>query len=54
MTVDDNSSHKSTRAGHTYQFCGETCKTKFDKDPEHYLTPAKVGAEPDGDKQGCC
>ena len=54
MTVDDNSSHKSTHAGQTYLFCGDACKAKFDKEPERYKTPDGVLAQPGGHKQGCC
>ena len=41
MTVDDKSPNRSTHAGQTYLFCSESCKTKFDAEPERYATPAK-------------
>ena len=46
MTVDESSAHKSAHAGKTYAFCSATCKTKFDKEPGKYVTPAgKTGKE---------
>jgi P-type Cu+ transporter len=51
MTVDDNAPQKSTHAGQTYVFCSPTCKTKFDKEPGKYATPAR---EKTLKKGGCC
>jgi YHS domain-containing protein len=44
MTVDDNSPHRSTRAGQTYVFCSPSCKQAFDKEPERYVAPARGSA----------
>ncbi len=39
MDVDPKTAkHSTTHAGHTYYFCSAGCKTKFEADPEHYLT----------------
>jgi Cu+-exporting ATPase len=35
--------------GTTYSFCGSSCKEKFDRNPEHYLSAATQKSGP-----GCC
>jgi Cu+-exporting ATPase len=37
MTVDpQKAAGKSEYKGKTYYFCAQSCKVKFDKDPERY------------------
>src|SRR5436189_6457298 len=41
MTVDRGADKPtSTYAGHTYYFCGEGCKAKFEAEPERYVDAA--------------
>src|SRR5687768_17016115 len=38
MSVDPASAARYTDFhGHTYHFCSDTCKTKFDADPDKYV-----------------
>jgi YHS domain-containing protein len=42
----DKAAARSDFKGQTYYFCAEACKTKFDADPEKYLSrgePKKAG-----------
>jgi Cu+-exporting ATPase len=38
MEVDSSSPYESTWEGETFKFCSEGCKTKFDNNPEKYVT----------------
>ncbi len=38
MTVDDKSPLSSKHAGQTYFFCSPGCKTKFDQEPDRYVS----------------
>jgi len=40
MSVKPESPHRTDHRGKTYLFCGAGCRTKFEADPERYLTPA--------------
>lgn len=41
MQVDEKKVTQKTRYnGRTYYFCSKECKTKFEKDPEKYVTKA--------------
>ena len=51
MSVDEKSPYKSTQAGKTAVFCSSACKTKFDKEPGKYASPA---AAKTGKAGGCC
>lgn len=37
MDADPKTAPKSEYEGETYYFCGQGCKTNFDKDPEEYI-----------------
>ena len=38
MTIDETkAAGKSEYNGKTYYFCAQSCKTKFDQDPQKYL-----------------
>ena len=47
--LDTRSPCKSAYAGQIHVFCSPSCKTKFDKDPGPYMSPAGSEAER-GDK----
>ena len=36
MMVDPANAIESSHAGHSYHFCSETCRTKFDANPAQY------------------
>ncbi len=38
MTVEPTTRFKSLYRGRVYYFCSESCKRKFDSDPEKYLS----------------
>ncbi len=39
MEVDEKTAeHKSEYGGNTYYFCCPSCKSKFDKEPEKYIS----------------
>jgi len=39
MSVDPHSAeHRSEHGGKTWYFCSSRCQSKFDEDPEHYLS----------------
>jgi Cu+-exporting ATPase len=38
-------------AGTTYYFCCRGCKTKFDADPQRYLSPSSAPVQPSGQTQ---
>jgi Cu+-exporting ATPase len=41
MAVDPaNAKHRSEHAGHTYHFCGNRCRKRFEAEPARYLTSA--------------
>jgi len=42
--ADPASAPKSIYRGKTYYFCSSGCKTKFDKNPAQYVTPASAKA----------
>jgi len=45
MTVDPaTSKHRAEHGGRTYHFCSAGCRTKFEADPERYLTPKPAAA----------
>ncbi|MBT9172138.1 MAG: Copper-exporting P-type ATPase A [Syntrophomonadaceae bacterium] len=55
MTVDDkNAAATSSYKGTTYYFCAKSCKERFDKDPESFLSgmtaPRMDGMKPDAIK----
>jgi YHS domain-containing protein len=41
MSVDDNTTYRSTHAGQTFVFCSPICKQEFDKEPGRYVAPAR-------------
>ncbi|MGA0594299.1 heavy metal translocating P-type ATPase [Enterovirga sp. CN4-39] len=47
MSVDPHTAkHRAEHAGHPYYFCSAGCRTKFEADPQRYLSPEKAKAEP--------
>jgi YHS domain-containing protein len=36
MTVDAASPYSATHDGHTYHFCSENCRDRFEAQPSHY------------------
>jgi P-type Cu+ transporter len=47
MTVDPAlTPHSATHGGQAFHFCCAGCRTKFDADPERYLTPHDADPEP--------
>jgi len=47
MKVDPaKTPHHAEHAGRTYHFCSAGCRTKFQADPQRYLTPRKAAPEP--------
>lgn len=43
MTVSKESAPaKEAYKGHTFYFCSDACKQKFDQDPGRYATPAAM------------
>ena len=47
MTVDPAAArHRSEYAGHTYYFCSNRCRERFEADPASYLTAAPVAKAP--------
>jgi membrane fusion protein, copper/silver efflux system len=40
----ETSGHKSQIGGHTYYFCSDSCKRKFDQDPDRYMHALKESA----------
>jgi Cu+-exporting ATPase len=53
MTVKPASPHASHYQGLRYRFCSAKCKTKFDAEPDHYLTPSPVPAPVVGTEYVC-
>src|SRR5262245_41787561 len=55
MSVDPhNAKHRHTHKGRTYYFCSAGCRTKFENDPEKYLTGKSAAAPvPDGTIYTC-
>jgi Cu+-exporting ATPase len=46
MSVDSSSPYAATHDGHTYHFCSEVCKDKFELQPSQYSARKKgVGGE---------
>ena len=44
MQVDERSAAgQSQHQGHTYYFCSQGCKNKFDQNPQQYAGGAKQG-----------
>jgi Cu+-exporting ATPase len=35
---DQSSASQSTHEGNVYYFCGQSCKTKFDENPQHFTS----------------
>ena len=48
MTVEENAKINSIHKGKTYGFCSASCKAKFDKDPEPFVTASEKGVKPKG------
>ncbi|XOZ34366.1 heavy metal translocating P-type ATPase [Halomonadaceae bacterium KBTZ08] len=47
MTVDPHTAeHRSQHAGRTWYFCSEHCKSRFESDPDHYLSGEEQATEP--------
>ncbi|MDO9599331.1 MAG: heavy metal translocating P-type ATPase [Azoarcus sp.] len=46
MTVKRDSPHHLLHAGHTWRFCSAKCQTRFEANPERYLSPAAEDSEP--------
>jgi Cu+-exporting ATPase len=47
MTVDPHEAeHRSQYAGRTWYFCSAHCRSKFEADPDHYLSGAEQSDEP--------
>lgn len=47
MTVDPHTAkYRADHRGHPYYFCSAGCRAKFAAEPERYLAPGKVKAEP--------
>lgn len=47
MTVDPaTAKHQTEHRGHQHYFCSAGCKTKFDADPDRYVSTASSRAEP--------
>jgi len=47
MSVDPHSAeHRSEHGGKTWYFCSSRCQSKFDEDPEHYLSGEQKPEEP--------
>jgi YHS domain-containing protein len=42
MTVDDQTPHRTAHAGQTFLFCSESCKKKFEAEPERYAPRAEA------------
>jgi Cu+-exporting ATPase len=43
MTVSkDNAPAKEAYKGHTFYFCSDACKEKFEQSPDKYATPAAM------------
>jgi len=54
MDIDvDSATAKSEYKGQTYYFCGQSCKAKFDEDPEPILRRPADAAKSDGCGSGC-
>jgi Cu+-exporting ATPase len=47
----DKAAGHTEYAGHTYYFCGSSCKVKFDKNPAQYLD--NDAGKPESE-HGCC
>lgn len=44
MTIDETTAGASaTYQGHTYYFCSDSCKAKFQKDPKRYSASEHAG-----------
>lgn len=55
MDVDPHTAkHSSHFNGRPYYFCSASCKTKFDSDPQRYLTPAQINDAVPGDAIYTC
>ncbi len=55
MDVDPHTAkHSSHFTGRPYYFCSASCKTKFDSDPQRYLTPAQSNDAVPGDAIYTC
>ncbi len=47
MDVDPHTSkHRADYKGHTYHFCSNGCRERFVSNPQKYLSPEEVAAEP--------
>ncbi len=53
MTVKAESPHASDLDGVHYRFCSAKCKSKFDVDPQRYLSPSPAKTDPDGTEYVC-
>jgi P-type Cu+ transporter len=54
MTVDPAASrHNSQHAGHSYYFCSNRCRERFDADPARYLAPAPSAVAGGGVRWTC-
>jgi Cu+-exporting ATPase len=46
MSVDPHTTkHRAEQNGHSYYFCSNGCRTKFEADPARYLDPASAAAK---------
>jgi Cu+-exporting ATPase len=55
MTVNpETAKHKTTHRGEAFYFCSAGCKTKFEAEPERYLTPRKAEAPADANAIYTC
>ncbi|TXN25313.1 heavy metal translocating P-type ATPase [Methylobacterium sp. WL19] len=46
MAVDPGTAmHRTVHDGHSYDFCSNGCRTKFEADPQRYLHPVKAEAK---------
>jgi len=53
MTIDEqDAAGTSTRDGHTYYFCSNACKEKFDKNPDGFIAEKAPAAEKEKKGQG--
>lgn len=53
MTVDPHTSkHRSEYGGHSFHFCSNGCRTRFEADPVRYIDPASAAAEADALPEG--
>ncbi len=53
MTVDPaTAQHRSEHVGHTYYFCGNRCRVRFEAEPERFLTRAAPNTSPTSGGEG--